>query len=140
MPTTSSLGIELIVNGCDSSLLKRVHFDRIVLQECHYNIFLKEIGLDGYDNLILCHNCLSYIKRNTIPSINEQNGLFLDDVPDELKLTDLEQQLIAKSLLFIKISIGKKYSFSLLSVQTLSSLPVAPRGPGPNFFHRQSMN
>ena len=43
------------------------------------------------------------INNNKIPSSNVSNGLQLEKVPNSLKLTDLEQQLIARTLLFIKI-------------------------------------
>ena len=65
--------------------------------------FLKAIGLDDPKDLIICHTCLKSIKKKKFPSMNEFNGLQLEDVPEELKLEDLEQQLIAKTLLFIKV-------------------------------------
>ena len=65
--------------------------------------FLREVGLEGYTSQILCHNCHVKIKKKICPSNNEQNGLILEEVPDELQLEDLEQQLIARSLLFIKV-------------------------------------
>ena len=64
--------------------------------------FLKEVGLQRVIDVILCHNCFFYIKNSRIPFINVNNGLELEAVPTELKLNDLEQQLIARSLLFIK--------------------------------------
>ena len=64
--------------------------------------FLKEVGLQREIDVILCHNCFFYIKNSRIPFINVNNGLELEAVPTELKLNDLEQQLIARSLLFIK--------------------------------------
>lgn len=48
------------------------------------------------NKLISCHNCLRQIKKNKLPKIHVSNGLKLDKVPEELKLTDLEQQLIGK--------------------------------------------
>ena len=41
---------------------------------------------------------------NSLPAICFQNGLALSAVPQCLELTDLECQLIAKNLVFIKIS------------------------------------
>ena len=38
-----------------------------------------------------------------MPKINLSNGMWLDDVPKELQLTDLENQLIAKDLIFMKL-------------------------------------
>ena len=55
------------------------------------------------DDHILCHNCLRHIRNGKVPKIHVSNGLWLDKVPEELKLKDLEQQLIARSLLFMKV-------------------------------------
>ena len=61
-------------------------------------------NLQNMDELILCHSCYNKLRKNKFPSMNVNNGLQLDDVPDELAcLTDLEQQLIAPLLLFMKI-------------------------------------
>ena len=68
-----------------------------------HETFLQEIGLNIAGNVILCHTCLRVIKTKKVPSINITNGLQLENVPEELKLTQLEQQLIAKSLLFLKV-------------------------------------
>ena len=52
----------------------------------------------------LCHNChLLLIKKKRKPGICSMNGLSLDKRYPELELTELEQQLIAKNLLFMKI-------------------------------------
>ena len=79
-----------------SRLLKKVNDD-----------LAKETGLDnchGNSKLILCHSCTRNFNCNKFPSINVNNGLKLDDVPKELSgLADLEQQLIAQLLLFMKI-------------------------------------
>ena len=64
--------------------------------------FLKEVGLKKDAEIVLCHNCLKIIRTSRIPNSNVSNGLELEEVPDVLKLNDLEQQLIARSLLFIK--------------------------------------
>ena len=67
----------------------------------------QDTGLDNCcekSNLILCHSCNNNFNHNKFPSININNGLKLDDVPYELSsLADLEQQLIAQVLLFMKI-------------------------------------
>ena len=44
-----------------------------------------------------------FIRKSKIPKIHFSNGLELEVVPEELKLKDLEQQLIARSLLFMKV-------------------------------------
>ena len=73
--------------------------------------FLQRIGLKQNRlkkktwqfDLILCHNCLKLIRKGKVPKIHFSNGLWLDKVPAELELKDLEQQLIARSLLFMKV-------------------------------------
>ena len=50
-----------------------------------------------------CHSCLSCITKKKVPKIHISNGLWLDTVPGCLKLTELEQQMIAKNLIFMKI-------------------------------------
>ena len=65
--------------------------------------FMKDLGLECEKKLILCYTCLKAIKAQKVPSINVSNGLLLEDVPEELKISDLEQQLIAKILIFMKI-------------------------------------
>jgi hypothetical protein len=67
-------------------------------------VFIRKVGLQYRRNqLTLCHNCHNLFKKSKIPRIHYSNGLKLDKVPEELQLKDLEQQLIARLLLFIKI-------------------------------------
>ena len=56
-------------------------------------------------SLVICHNCHTTISvSKKMPRIAEANGLKLDEIPQELLLvTELEQQLIAKTLIFMKI-------------------------------------
>ena len=63
----------------------------------------------GQQTKILCHNCYkSLYKDKKIPRMSTFNGLELDKVPEELELTDYEEQLIALNMLFIKIFKLKK--------------------------------
>ena len=89
--------------------------------------FLKEIGLFGLNGnrkLTFCHKCLKNIRKKKVPDISTLNGLELDHIPEELKLTDLEQQLIAKTLLFLKI---KKLPKSGMKLNT-GKLALVPLG------------
>jgi hypothetical protein len=88
-------GVKVITNNEIPKLFEKIGVD-----------FLRTIGLHSHDtttDLILCHNCLSKIKKKKVPNIHFSNGLELDDIPDELKISDLEQQLIAKTLIFLKV-------------------------------------
>ena len=51
----------------------------------------------------LCHTCQSHLKRGNMPPLSTLNGLVLEDIPDTLQLSDLENTLIAKNILFMKI-------------------------------------
>ena len=52
----------------------------------------------------LCSNCYNTLKtKKRMPKLCFLNGLGRSDVPDCLKLTDLENHLISKNLIFIKI-------------------------------------
>ena len=82
-----------------------------------------QMGLQFKKNeLIFCHNCLKLIQKGKIPKIHYTNGLWLDEVPDELKLKDLEQQLIARSLIFMKV---KKLRFGMKAMTDMViSVPI----------------
>jgi hypothetical protein len=51
--------------------------------------------------LTLCLNCLTNYKRGKIPAVNVTNGLEIDELKQEL--TELEECLIARNILFAKI-------------------------------------
>ena len=53
--------------------------------------------------LILCHTCWKYIQKGEMAPMCEANGLELDEIPHELKISDLERQMIARSLLYLTI-------------------------------------
>ena len=52
------------------------------------------------DKVYLCKSCNGYLKDGRLPPIRYYNGLECDEIPEELKLSDLETVLIAKNLLF----------------------------------------
>ena len=69
--------------------------------------FLEKTGLDSEEflaNPYLCHNCQTWIRKGKIPCVHVSNGLELDEITEDLKsLTPLEQQLIARNLIFLKV-------------------------------------
>ena len=92
---------------------------------------------------ILCHSCFTYIKGEKIPKIHVSNGLQLDDIPESLKLTELEQQLIAKDIIFMKIKKLPKSRMQAIAdrvinvpimdediINTVTSLPRPPDKSG----------
>ena len=64
---------------------------------------VSQLKLHFKKEVIFCHNCVLLIRKSKIPKIHFSNGLELERVPEELNLKDLEQQLIARSLLFMKV-------------------------------------
>ena len=54
--------------------------------------------------MYLCKSCLRSLKRGKFPKMCIKNGLYVDDIDDEdLKLTELENNLIARNIIFQKI-------------------------------------
>ena len=59
------------------------------------------LKIDG--KFYLCHSCIRYFKKFEMPPLCSKNSLDYMETPECLKLTNLEKQLIAKSLVFIKV-------------------------------------
>ena len=97
--------------SCERSLFKRQvkilkMEDILVLIDKMDESLVGETGLSELPGttLILCHNCLKVLNGNKFPSMNFNNSLQLDRLPPEIAdLADLEQQMIAKTIFFIKI-------------------------------------
>ena len=97
--------------SCERSLFKRQvkllkMEDILVLIDKMDESLVGETGLSELQGttLILCHNCLKVLNGNKFPSMNFNNSLKLDRLPPEIAdLADLEQQMIAKTIFFIKI-------------------------------------
>ena len=55
--------------------------------------------------LVLCHTCWKYIQKGEMAPMSEANGLQLDPILkiNDLRITDLERQTIARSLLYLTI-------------------------------------
>ena len=51
----------------------------------------------------LCHSCRLYLEKGDMPPICAKNGLEYGEIPECLKLSNIEKQLIVKELIFIKI-------------------------------------
>ena len=60
-------------------------------------------SLEVHDTLHLCHTCLRYLEKEEMPPLCWKNSLDYMETPECLQLTNMEKQLIAKSLVFIKI-------------------------------------
>ena len=53
--------------------------------------------------IVMCSSCSRIFDKCQIPKFNQSNGLEIETVPEELKLTELESVLISKEILFLKI-------------------------------------
>jgi hypothetical protein len=81
-----------VLESLDPKILQRIGLKKNRLRKNAWQV-----------DLIVCHNCLKLIRKGNVPKIHHSNGLWLDKVPEELELKDLEQQLIARTLLFMKV-------------------------------------
>ena len=66
-----------------------------------------KIWFEAPDNLAFLKVGLQYLcthdKIPKMPEISALNGLLIEEIPDELQLNDVENQLIAKNILFMKL-------------------------------------
>ena len=51
----------------------------------------------------ICHSCYQCLREGELPGLSAMNNLMIEPIPDQLKLSDFEMQLIAKDLLFMKV-------------------------------------
>ena len=51
----------------------------------------------------MCNSCLTYLKKGKLPKLCVKNGLSVDKIEEELVLTELENNLIARNIIFQKI-------------------------------------
>jgi chemotaxis protein histidine kinase CheA len=96
------------------------------------------------EQCVLCHTCNhSLIVRKKRPANSYNNGLKFDPVPLALQLTELEQQLIAKTLLFMKVRplprsrmdgiIDRVINVPLTDADVANTLASLPRTPDESF-------
>ena len=71
-------------------------------------------------NFYNCDNCHLYLQRNELPPLNTQNGMDIDDIPEELDLTPLEKQLISKNLYFLKVRKLPKTQMDILNDRVIN--------------------
>ena len=56
------------------------------------------------NNDYVCHNCYQVMSKNKkVPKLSVKNGLFVEKIPPQLQLTNLENQCISRNILFMKI-------------------------------------
>ena len=76
----------------------------------------RDPNLQIHGNWYLCSTCYKNLSKGNLPSQCQENGLQLATVPDCLKISDVGNQLLAKNLIFVKVSrieIGRnKFSYT----------------------------
>ena len=119
------------------------NFTYDVYRECFIDITIPD-SCKKTDKLCLCRTCLNSFIKGKKPKLNVSNGLQVDVVPENLKnLSEVEQVLISKDILFIKIWQLPKSRWSAVSdkivnvpiadndiITNVSSLPRTPKSAG----------
>ena len=82
-------------------------------------------NLQPYSGLYICHTCKNTLMAGRMPAMAVQNGLQLVDVPDDVKLTELENNLIAQNINFQYIFQLHKSRWAATKNQMIS-VPVSP--------------
>ncbi len=75
------------------------------LDELFSGLFNKTIQeKEGKNEYFLCHTCNNYLfKKKHMPPLCYNNGLQLDNIPECLKINEIESTLIAKNIIFLKL-------------------------------------
>ena len=88
----------------------------------------------------LCHTCLNTLRKSkTQPKLSYFNGLEVEPIPDTLQLTEIENQLIAITILFMKIKLLNKSRMPAMvdrtilvpieDTEVLNNVEALPRTP-----------
>ena len=59
-------------------------------------------NVNGEESPYVCHACKKHLKSGKLPPMSAKNGLFVYNHEPELELTELEGNLIAKNIVFMK--------------------------------------
>ena len=59
--------------------------------------------INGQRDCYICKTCISHLKARRMPPMSVKNKLKLEELDENMLLTDMEGSLIAKNLLFAKI-------------------------------------
>ena len=78
--------------------------DPELIEECIDEEIHINFGRDDSDNAYLCKSCLRFLRKGKFPKMCVKNGLYVDNIDDpNLKLTELENNMIARNIIFQKI-------------------------------------
>ena len=90
-------------NGVTKANMEKLKDKTISKEAINYGLINKESILWIKNSFWICHTCQSYIKQNKLPNISSKNALQVYDRPDFMKLTEVENVLIAPRINFIKM-------------------------------------
>ena len=103
-PETVENQVEEMTDGIKEQIDKS---DPEVRTECIDEEIQVNLGRNGAGNEInksfLCKSCKWYLIRGRMPKLCTKNGLNVDIMDDDLKLTELENNLIVRNIIFQKI-------------------------------------
>ena len=107
--------------------------------ELDENLSPIKVNINGDNSTYICHACRNHLKKGKLPPMSAMNGLKIPNQDPELELTELEGNLIAKSIVFMKIFQLPKSCWTALKdriinvpvnnddiVNTMTSLPRTP--------------
>ena len=80
---------------------------------------------DGSMYGYLCKTCCRSLRNGRMPKLCVKNGLEVDEIDEDLKLTDLENNLIARNIIFQKVHKLPKSRWSATH-DRLINVPVGP--------------
>ena len=102
---------------------KQGSYELIIPRQVHIRIMLN--GSDDLSGYYICHTCKSSLSQMKCPSMAETNGLMLIKLNDDCYLTELENNLIARTINFQYIYFLPKSRWAATKKQMIS-VPVTP--------------
>ena len=72
---------------------------KLVLQVKHKH----KVFVNGESNVYMCGTCKKHLTKGNLPAMAAENGLNVLPIPEDLNLSEIENHLIAKRIMFQKI-------------------------------------
>ena len=72
---------------------------KLVLQVKHKH----KVFVNGESNVYMCGTCKKHLTKGNLPAMAAENGLNVLPIPEDLNLSEIENNLIAKRIMFQKI-------------------------------------
>ena len=137
-------GVTKITNDFKEKLAQRkVPYSKVIPQKQEIQVDIELDGNTSLSGIYICLTCKRTLLRGKMPAMAVQNGLHLPPLPDEYRLTELENNLIAQNINFQYIfhlpksrwAATKKQMISVPVTEdtvskTLRQLPRLPKDAG----------